>query len=57
VEVAQPGSTGAGWKKELTSGAHASARGERDSVENGRSELKKKTSFAKYTKGTRGPSG
>jgi hypothetical protein len=56
VEVAQPGSAGAGWKKELTSGTHASVRGEREGVENGRHESKKKTS-AKYAKGTRGPSG
>jgi hypothetical protein len=55
--VAQPGSVGAGWKKELTSGAHVSARGEREGAENGRHESKKKTSSAKYAKGTCGPSG
>jgi hypothetical protein len=55
--VAQPGSAGAGWKKELTSGAHASARGEREGAKNGRHESKKKTSSAKYAKGTRGSSG
>jgi hypothetical protein len=54
--VAQPGSAGAGWKKELTRGAHASARGEREGVESWRHESKKKTSSAKYAKGTRGPS-
>jgi hypothetical protein len=32
--VAQSGSAGVGWRKELTSGAHASARGERDGAEN-----------------------
>jgi hypothetical protein len=55
--VAQPGSAGAGWKKELTSGAHASACGEREGAENGRHESKKKMSSTKYAKGTRGPSG
>jgi hypothetical protein len=55
--VAQLGSAGAGWKKELTSGAHASARGGREGAENGRRESKKKTSFAKYAKGTRKVSG
>jgi hypothetical protein len=55
--VAQSGSAGARWRKELTSGAHASARGEREGAENGRHESKKKMSSAKYTKGTRGPSG
>jgi hypothetical protein len=57
LAVAQSGSAGAGWRKELTSGAHASARGEREGAENGRCESKKKTSFAKYAKGTHGPSG
>jgi hypothetical protein len=55
--VAQSGSVGAGWKKELTSGAHALAREEREGAENGRCESKKKTSSAKYANGTRGPSG
>jgi hypothetical protein len=55
--VAQSGSVGVGWRKELTSGAHASARGEREGAENGRRESKKKTSSAKYAKGTSGPSG
>jgi hypothetical protein len=55
--VAQPGSAGAVWKKVLTSGAHVSARGEREGAENGRHESKKKTSSAKYVKGTCGPSG
>jgi hypothetical protein len=54
---AQSGSAGAGWRKELTSGAHASARGERKGTGNGRRESKKKTSSAKYAKGTHGPSG
>jgi hypothetical protein len=30
--VAQSGSAGVGWRKELTSEAHASARGEREGV-------------------------
>jgi hypothetical protein len=54
--VAQLGSIGTGWRKELISGADASARGEREGAENGRRESKKKTSSAKYAKGTRGPS-
>jgi hypothetical protein len=33
------------------------SEGERESTENGRRESKKKTSFAKYVKGMRGPSG
>jgi hypothetical protein len=55
--VAQLGSAGAEWKKELTSGAHAPMRGEREGAENGRRESKKKMSSAKYAKGTHGPSG
>jgi hypothetical protein len=55
--VAQSGSAGAGWRKELTSGAHASVRGEREGTKNGRRESKKKTSSTKYAKGMRGPSG
>jgi hypothetical protein len=48
---------GAGWTKELTSRAHASARGEREGAEDGRRESKKKTSSAKYAKGMRGLAG
>jgi hypothetical protein len=55
--ISRCGMAGAGWRKELTSGAHASVRGEREGAENGRRESKKKTSSAKYDKGTRGPSG
>jgi hypothetical protein len=55
--VVQSGSANAGWRKELTSVAHALARGEREGTENGRRESKKKASSAKYTKGTHGPSG
>jgi hypothetical protein len=55
--VAQSGSAGTGWRKELTSGAHVSARGEREGTENRSHESKKKTSSAKYAKGTRGSSG
>jgi hypothetical protein len=38
-------------------GAHASARGEREDVEDGRRESKKKTYYVEYAKGTHGPSG
>jgi hypothetical protein len=31
-----------GWERELTGGAHASARGEREDIEDGRQESKKK---------------
>jgi hypothetical protein len=55
--VGQPGSARAGWKKELTSGAHVSVRGEGEGAKNGRRESKKKTSSAKYAKGTHRPSG
>jgi hypothetical protein len=55
--VAQSGSAGVGWRKELTSGAHVSVKGEREGAENGRRESKKKMSSAKYAKGTRGLSG
>jgi hypothetical protein len=40
--AAQPGWAGAGWERELTSRAHVSARGEREGVEDGRRESKKK---------------
>jgi hypothetical protein len=53
----QPGSTRAGWERELIDGAHASVRGEREGTEAGRRESKKKMYSAKYTKGVRGPSG
>jgi hypothetical protein len=55
--VAQSGSAGMGWRKELTSWAYASARGEREGAGNVMRESKKKTSSAKYAKGTRGSSG
>jgi oxalate decarboxylase/phosphoglucose isomerase-like protein (cupin superfamily) len=55
--AAQPGSAGVGCERELTSGAHVSARGEREDVEDGRHKSKKKTYFAEYAKGARGPSG
>jgi hypothetical protein len=37
-------------KKGLTSGVHASARGEREGADDGRREIKKKTACAKYAK-------
>jgi hypothetical protein len=37
-----PGSAGVGWERELTVGAHASARGEREHTEDERHESKKK---------------
>jgi hypothetical protein len=55
--VVQLGSADAGWKKELTSRAHALARGEGEGAKNERRESMKKTSFSKYAKGTRGMSG
>jgi hypothetical protein len=51
------GRGGAVEKKNLTSGVHASARGERDGVEDGRREIKKKTHFYNYANGARGLSG
>jgi hypothetical protein len=48
---------GAGWERELTSRAHALARGEREGAENGSCESKKRTYSVKYAKGARGPSG
>jgi hypothetical protein len=44
----RPGSAGAVEKKNLTSGAHVSARGERKGADDGRRESKKKTYFCKY---------
>jgi hypothetical protein len=46
----RPGSAGAVEKKGLTSGVHASARGEREGADDGRREIKKKTACAKYAK-------
>jgi hypothetical protein len=46
-----------GWLRELTGGAHASARGEREDTEDGRHESKKKTYSAEYAKGARVPRG
>jgi hypothetical protein len=53
----QPRLAGAGWERELTGGAHASVRGEREDVEDGRHESKKKMYSVEYTKGARRPSG
>jgi hypothetical protein len=44
-------------KKKLTSGVHASARGERVGAEDGRREIKNKTYFCKYANDARGLSG
>jgi hypothetical protein len=55
--AARPGSADAGWERELTGGAHGSVRGEREDVEDGRRESKKKTYSVEYAKGTCGPSG
>ncbi len=44
------GRGGAVEKKKLTSGVHASARGEREGADDGRRESKKQTYFAKYAK-------
>jgi hypothetical protein len=51
------GRGGAVEKKDLTSGVHASARGEREGADDGRRESKKKTHFCKYANGARGLSG
>jgi hypothetical protein len=53
----RPRSVSAVEKKKLTSGVHASARGERESADDGRRESKKKTYFCKYANGARGLSG
>jgi hypothetical protein len=55
--TARPGSASAWWERELTGGAHASARGEREDAEDGRRESKKKMYFAVYAKAVCGPSG
>jgi hypothetical protein len=52
--AAWPGSTSAGWERELTGGAHASVRGEREDAEDGRHESKKKRYSTEYAKGARG---
>jgi hypothetical protein len=41
----------AGWDRELIVGAHASGRGEREDVEDGRRESKRKMYCQKYAKG------
>jgi hypothetical protein len=51
------GHGGAVEKKKLTSGVHASARGEREGADDKRRESKKKTYFCKYANGARGLSG
>jgi hypothetical protein len=44
------------WERELIGRAHASARGEREGVDDGRRESKKKLYSMKYAKGACGPS-
>jgi hypothetical protein len=44
------GHAGAVEKKKLTSGVHASVRGEREGADDGRRDSKKKTCFTKYVK-------
>jgi hypothetical protein len=56
LAAARPGLTDVGWERELTGGAHASARGERENAKDGRRELKMKTYSAEYAKGAHGPS-
>jgi hypothetical protein len=51
------GHSGTLEKKDLTSGVHASARGEREGADDGRRESKKKTYFCKYANGACGLSG
>jgi hypothetical protein len=46
----------AGWEREIIGGAHASVRGEREDVEDGRRESKKKMHSVECAKGARGPS-
>jgi hypothetical protein len=53
VKDFRPGSAGAVEKKDLTSGVHASARGEREGANDGRREIKKKTYFCKYANDVR----
>jgi hypothetical protein len=48
------GSVGAVEKTNLTSGVHASAKGEREGADDGRRESKKKTYFCKYANSARG---
>ena len=48
--VAWPGSAGVVGKTDPTGGVHASARGEREGMDDGRRDSKKKTYFAIYAK-------
>jgi hypothetical protein len=57
LAAVQLGSSNVGWERELIGGAHASVRGERLGVEDGRRESKKKMYSVKYTKGAGGLSG
>jgi hypothetical protein len=55
LAAVRPRSADVGWERELTNGAHASARGEREDAEDGWRESKKKMYYAEYAKGTHGP--
>jgi hypothetical protein len=48
------GHGGAVEKKKLTSGVHASVRGEREDADDGRRDSMKKTYYAKYAKASAG---
>jgi hypothetical protein len=49
--VAQPGSVGVRWERELSGGAHASVRGEKEGAEDGSHESKRKAYSGEYAKG------
>ena len=55
--ISDRGRGGAVEKKKLTSGVHASVRGEREGADDGRRESKKKTYFCKYANDARGLAG
>jgi hypothetical protein len=57
LAAAQPGSAGAGWERELTGGAHASVMGEREDVEDGRHETKRKHILRNTRKACAGQAG
>jgi hypothetical protein len=57
LAAGRPRSVGTGWEREITCGAHASVRGEREDTDDGRRESKKKTYSMEYAKGAHGLSG